>query len=1605
VVTVGTEDRSAVLHESTRTRIVRIADPDGTGSVIRKELRGPDAVQRSRRERTILERLAGVDGVPQLVDLPCAENELVLRDNGDRTLAAEIVREPLSVPDLLALAVGLADIIAAVHRRGVVHKDINPANVMIVADRPVLIDFELSTTAAEERPGFTHQSQITGTLAYLAPEQTGRTGRPVDQRSDLYAFGATLYELATGRPPFGNGDPLHLLHDHLARRPDPPAGLNPELPGMLCEIIERLLEKEPDRRYQSAEGCAYDLARVGAGAPMELGERDFPARLVPPSRLVGRAADIAWLRRSFDDAVAGVGRGMLVSGLSGVGKTVLIDELRPIVTAAGGWFVTGKFDQYRQDLSADAVAQACRGLGRLLLAEPDAELARLRAVALPVLGSNAALLSALIPEFGTLLDVPPEDVQGEPTEVQARLFQAALALLRVVVSPGRPLVMVIDDLQWGGATPVALIELLLMDEDLPGLLMVAAYREEEVDAAHPLTAVLSRWERLDSPPRTLRLRNLPPEDLSTLLAEMLRMPVQRAAGLAEAIAARTAGNPFDTVELVNGLRRDGALAATEDGWAWDADTVRRWVGDGDVGELIAARIERQPRRSRQLLTVIATLGGETDLDLLGAAAAASGSDIETRLAPALEDGLIVLQDGADVVQRSVRFRHDRVQYAAYHRITPRAQQLIHLVLARRLAADAGYASVAAQQYLPATDLIGDRAERQRVAELFRTTAARLKLINYAMAEQYLSAAIRLVGTGAEALSPALLAELRADRHRALYNLGRLAEADEVYAVIAERPDPVDLADSAGVQIASLTVRGMPHQAIALGMDVLRRLGVPAPHAAELESEVDAGLDRLRAWTAEARVPDDVGRADISDPPTLAASQIILRMMPPSFFAAQTTMAWLVTAAQRIWVEHGPGPALIGTLAHAGIAATLLREDYETGYRVLRHVEAVGDARGWAVETAVVRFLASACTSHWFEPVENSIDLARRAHESLVHGGDLAFACFTFHTTVPALIDCAPTLSDYQLELAAAAAFTTRVGNEQNAAIVAVFETFVRSLQDGPSAATAVPDLSGNPMAAAYLHTTRALTGAIFGADEVLIEQAGAAGAMLPYIVGNYFTATAQLLRAFALATRARTAPPPDGVLAELDEVREWLAARAVSAPANFRHLVHFIDAERAWAVGDPAAGPAFDAALREVARRRRPWHHAFIAERAARFHLEHDMEYIGHRLLQDAYQSYLDWGATVKVRALERQFPFLRDCRPVVSAPDASRSTSLATEAVDLMAVVKASQALSSETNLDNLRHRVIEILGALTGATAVDLLTRGDSGADWALPLGAEASAERIPLAILRYAERTREPLLIDDATSDARFARDPYLSGLEVCSVLAVTIMSQGEPRAMLLLQNTLWRGTFTRDRLDAVMLIAGQLAVSMENALLYASLEHKVAERTEQLRLANDQLEIISRTDPLTGLANRRRLAGWLEQAWCDGADATEPLAFAMIDIDHFKLYNDHYGHLAGDACLELVARTLSQAVRDGDMVARYGGEEFAVVLPRTDRATAHAVGERIQQAVAALAEKHATAAAEIVTVSVGVAAEVPGAGRAVEDLLADADTHLYEAKQRGRNRVVS
>ena len=1608
--------RVELVHVSERARVSRLFLKEG--SFIRKEPLGPDAEKRLRHEVTLLERLVDVDGVTQLAGARAYPGSIMLEDAG-RGLLAQIAT-PLEARELTSVALRLAQAVAGMHDRGVMHRDINPANIVLSDRRETacLVDFSLGTTFAELRPEFSHHNKTVGALAYMAPEQTGRTGRPVDQRADLYALGATLYELATGAPPFGTGDPLRLSHDHMARLPVPPAQVNPAVPPAFSEIVMHLLEKEPDNRYQTAEGLLNDFLRLQSGAvSLEVGASDFPLRLLPPSHLVGRDEEIAALGEAFAAAQSSQCRAVLVSGPPGVGKTSLIDELRPIATGADGWFVAGKFDQYRRDLELDAVHQAFRALGRLLLAEPDEQLADVRQRLLAALGPNAGLATAVTPEFATLLKVPPDP--GDPATRQARAQRNALEILRVVASPKRPLVFVVDDLQWAAPTPLGLIDMVLTaDEPVDGLLIVGAYREAEVDATHPLSGLLSRWQRQAADLRQLRLGNLPAASVTTMVADMLRLDTRRAAELAGPVAQQTRGNPYDTVELLNVLRHDGLLVPGDDGWQWDPAALQRCLGEVEVGDLFTARVEAMPDPTRSMLEAMACLAGRLELSLVQAATGLSAGAIEEYLIPALDDGLLVLEPG---IHEEVRFRHDRIQEAILTNLTPPRQRALRRELARRLAVSPNLFAVAAQQYLPIIDLVRERDERRRVVELFIRAAEQAKLLsNHALMETQLEAAVELVDPD----DITTLIAVQTGRYQALCSLGRLQEADEVFDTIDRLcRTPAERTEAVLDQVSSLTNRNRPVEAVALGLDQLRRLGVAVPAPEQLGAEIDRGLEAFHHWLNSGDERDDLRRPDVTDESIIAIAALINRLMPPAFFSDPAMMAWLALEALRMWAEHGPGRTLVGPVSHIAFVTTPLRGDYRTGYRAMRRIRAVSEQRGYEPDTSQARFLYALGTGHWFEPVEENVTEAQRAREGLAQGGDLQNACHTYYASLPQLFDLAPSLDSYIAEVESGLAFAKRTGNDQGADVYQSYQRLVSVLRGEPVAAPAeeasyIDRLAGNRVTAGNVYVTRALTAALMNDEAELNRQIAAMKPVLDAITATYPTATGHVVHALALAGRVRAATTfaeRDVLVAELDTAIDWVAARAADAPGNFQHVLRLVEAERAWAVGDfPAADRAFDAALAEVATRHRPWHRALIAERAAGYYLAQGLEYVGHCLLTEAVREYDSWGASAKVNQLLQANPTLsipRDNRrePVTGGATDSR---IMTGAIDLLGIVAASQALSSETSVEGLRARVVEVLSTMTGATGVQLLLRSEDEHDWQLAATAPGSKDTIPidkagrrrlvpLSVIRYAERTREPLVINDATQDDRFARDPFLIGKESCSLVAIPILNRGRLSALLLLENRLIRGAFSAEHLDGVMLIAGQLAVSLDNALLYTSLERKVAERTQQLAVANQRLELLSATDPLTNVANRRRLEDFLAAQWRQGSSG--PLSLAMIDVDHFKIYNDHYGHQAGDECLQLIAAELKRNTRDIDLVARYGGEEFAVVMPGTDITAAALVAERLRAAIVALALPHELAAAGIVTISLGVAALVPAPSRDAEALINLADVELYRAKRAGRNRV--
>ena len=876
------------------------------------------------------------------------------------------------------------------------------------------------------------------------------------------------------------------------------------------------------------------------------------------------------------------------------------------------------------------------------------------------------------------------------------------------------------------------------------------------------------------------------------------------------------------------------------------------LGRSEAG-LATARVAAIPPVSRAMVEAMACLGGRVELSLLQAATGEPADAVDQGLAPALEEGLLVAEPGP---RPAVRFRHDRIREAVLGGLESGQRRSVQLAMARRLAAVPELFAVAAEQYLPVADAVADAAERHQVSGLLRRAAGQATLTgDYALLNALLTAALTAVDPG----ETATLAAVHTGRHAALYCLGRLEEADEEYRTIERLcPAVLDRADATAVQVHSVIHRTRYAEAVGLGQQALRGLGITVPAADRLAAELDHRFSYLYQWLEHTDAADDLARPDLTDPTLLAACGLINATSGAAYFVGDpAAVAWLGLEALRICLEHGPAPSVVGPVTLTALGAVALRGDYAAGYRAARRILALAEARGYEPGTSQARMLF-ALLSCWAEPIENMVHASQQAREALIAAGDLANAGYTYSASLSGLLDCSPSLDRYLTEVEAALAFVRRTGNEQIEQMLGTHRWLAGVLR-GESTAAAGEAVSadkyvGNPLAQFATHLKHANAAAIFGDQAGLERHTAATTPLVPVFPGLYSDAVTRLLRGLALAGQARAADGDErgALLAELDEVTRWIAERAADAPGNFLHLLRLAEAERAWAAGDfRAAALAFDAARREAARRQRPWHRALIAEHAAQFYLAHGLEQAGHDLLAQARQEYLAWGATAKVSQLDWAYPALRTPAEAIASDDGQsgdlpRDRAVITAGtIDLLGIVSASQALSSETSIGRLHARVVQVLSATTGATGVRLLLWSENPDGWFLPasdadggtvpVGGTGHDSVVPMSVLRYVQRTREPLVVADAIRDDRFARDPYFADITCCSLLAVPIVSRGALRAVLLLENRLLGGAFTAGRLDAVKLIAGQLAVSLDNAQLYAGFRQVAGEQAALRRVA--------------------------------------------------------------------------------------------------------------------------------------------------------------------------
>ncbi|MBC7604303.1 MAG: hypothetical protein H7255_16790, partial [Ramlibacter sp.] len=822
------------------------------------------------------------------------------------------------------------------------------------------------------------------------------------------------------------------------------------------------------------------------------------------------------------------------------------------------------------------------------------------------------------------LGVQPDAPEVDPVVAESRVIQASIDVLGAIASPQRPVVIEVDDLQWAGAMTLRMFDRLMTAPALRGVMLVATYRnaEAEADPAAELPALLDRWRALAAPPLVVPLENLTSEAASELIGRTLRLVPERAEQLARSLHPLTGGNPFDTMEMLNVLRRDDALRLTAGGWQWEDAAISRFVGRSNVVDLLATRIGRLPAPTRHLLDMMSCMGASVEFALLEAATALDGDDhdevaLRHRLSPALDDGLLVLDAQAP---NTLRFRHDRVQQAVLAMLDEAQRHAIALAMARRLATHADYRLEAAQYFVECVALLRDSDERRLAARVLDDAAAnQADMADYALAERYLVAArAALAGLGDEPPDPAddaLHLSVATKLHTALYTLGRTDDMDAVFADIQARvTNPIDLLEPVCQRIRVLDLRRDTAGALEIAVALLAQLGLQVPPEFD-DAHTPARLDALADWVrADSRI-EPGQRSQIRDPRLLAIARLLSRMTRSATYnkGGLRGLQWVILECLRMWTDHGPCADLLVGISRSAMMLIRSREDYRTGYEITRHVLEVGEALGFEPQTSEARANFSYLSCPWIEPLESAARQALRAYEGVRSGGDLIYSCFLRRAMTWLLLETAPDIDTCLADIAQGLALCQRVGNTTAEMMYRIERQAMRALAGLTNAPHSLDDaqfdeavllasFDRTPFAAVAYHGRKCFLSIILGDRHALAhhvhELVSVNGDELVFLEVNVALALSAVWQ--LQAGEGDTA----ALQGRLDVSWRWLQGRAAEQPYNFLHLERLLAGERAWAAGQTwEAAQLFDAAVAQARTRDRPWHRALIFERAGRFHL------------------------------------------------------------------------------------------------------------------------------------------------------------------------------------------------------------------------------------------------------------------------------------------------------------------------------------------------------------------------------------------------------------------
>ncbi|MCC5638228.1 trifunctional serine/threonine-protein kinase/ATP-binding protein/sensor histidine kinase [Nostoc sp. CHAB 5844] len=1562
---------SEELYNGSRTLVYRGYRETDLLPVVIKLLKNPypsfSELVQFRNQYTIAKNLNSPE-IIQTYSLEPYQNSyaLVMEDFGGISLKEWGIetKSIASLQEFLQIAIALCNALNILYRHQIIHKDIKPSNILINPETKQikLIDFSIASLLTRETQILVSPNILEGTLAYISPEQTGRMNRGIDYRSDFYSLGVTFYELLTRELPFQSDDAMELVHCHLAKMP--PSVNSKNIPQVIADVVMKLMAKNAEDRYQSALGMKHDLEKclvqlkeTSSIEDFPIAQRDVCDRFIIPDKLYSREAEVETLLQAFDRVSQGVTEMMLVAGFSGIGKTAVVNEIHKPIVKQRGYFIKGKFDQFNRNIPFSAFVQAFRDLMGQLLTESDAQIKQWKREILNSVGENAQVIIEVIPELERIIGKQPPALQLSGNAAQHRFNLIFQKFTQVFTTARHPLVIFLDDLQWADSASLKLMQLLMTDTG--HLLLIGAYRDNEVHSAHPFMLTLSELQKTGAMINTITLNPLSQIQINKLVADTLKCSENIAWNLSVLIFRKTQGNPFFTTQFLKALHQDRLIQFDLELGCWECDItqVTQQAVTDDVVTFMAFQLQRLPLSTQYVLQLAACIGAQFDLATL--AIVSEQSEVETAacLWKALQEGLIlptgdiykfyVGQESSTVTSEisqivTYKFLHDRVQQAAYSLIPDEQKQTTHLKLGQLLLNNISEREKEEKifqivsQLNIGLNLITQQTERNQLAQLNLLAGRKAKASTaYTAAVGYLMVGIEMLAIDSWQSQYNLTLALYEEAANAEYLNTNFEQALNLTNLIVQQTTQVlDRIKAYEVVVQIYIAQDQQVKAIETGLKALEQLKISliSPNLEQKNS-----LAQLPTLANLANIPE------MTNPESLAALQLLMSITPAVHHVKPEMFPAVTLTMLHLCLEQGNSSLAAFVYGCYSVFLCAVVKDIDNAYHAGQISLKLLEQYQSQVVSARIYMIFGVFICAYKEHGRNTLKFLRDSIQCGLEFGDIEHASYSMMAESTHLILIGENLDAVEKRQVEYINLLLELKQKHCVDYAKIWRQVTLNLLGKSFNRFQLTGLDFDEIETlSHLHNTHnhqtlfaiylAKTfifytfdnyeQAVISAEKATECSDGAFGLLL--VTAHNFYHSLSLLAQYSECDRHQQERFLNQIVANL-EIMGFCAAHA---PINFQHKYDLVTAETARVMGDMLkAIEYYERAILAAKENKYLHEEALSNELAAKFYLNWGKEKIAQTYMQEAYYCYARWGAKAKTDDLEKNYPQL--LQPILqqrqfkinpletvthhsmmtyqtqtSVSSSGSHSSSAVEHLDLTTILKVSQVLSREIDLNNLITSFMQVLLQNSGANKIALIlpkenvwiviaiaTLEDLKTEKSIPLKAVAldSSSDVPSKLIYAVRQTREPILIDDIAQDVNWAAEQYIYTYQPKSVLCYPILNQGKLIGILYLENSLISGVFTSDRLNVINLLSSQAAISLENARLY----QQAGQALQDLQQA--QLKIVQ-SEKMSALGNL--VAGVAHEM-------NNPLGFiysslkqaqpTIADIvDHLKLYQASLPH---------------------------------------------------------------------------------------------------------------